>query len=227
FTSAFPDGEVTTFRRDDLPLLKDIVNRQVESIKRVGRHPTAEQTDMFAYHLPKHSLSSLIDIFVLLSQLDDSIFFMYNVEDVKFLADIIENIPLPLRARYTFLYAPINKKNAICFFRFADMIPDKELVRSIQAELDQIIYADVQNIVKLMHGTNCLEDTKDVAVTTLTTEKKTAEVIAAISEETQPTCGTISNAPQIRSIIELEEELDINTTNLSTSAVQDIKVEKQ
>ncbi|CAF4244640.1 unnamed protein product, partial [Rotaria sordida] len=60
FASAFPDGEVTTFRRDDLPLLKDIVSRQVETIKRAGLHPTAEQIEMFAYHLPKHSLSSLI-----------------------------------------------------------------------------------------------------------------------------------------------------------------------
>jgi hypothetical protein len=33
FASAFPDGEVTTFRRDDLPLLKEIVSRQVETIK--------------------------------------------------------------------------------------------------------------------------------------------------------------------------------------------------
>ena len=33
FASAFPDGEVTTFRRDDLPLLKDVVSRQVETIK--------------------------------------------------------------------------------------------------------------------------------------------------------------------------------------------------
>jgi ATP-dependent RNA helicase SUPV3L1/SUV3 len=47
---------------------------------------------------------------VLLSQLDDSLFFMCNVEDVKFLADIIEHVPLPLRARYTFSCAPINKK---------------------------------------------------------------------------------------------------------------------
>lgn len=33
FASGFPDGEVTTFRRDDLPLLKDIVSRHVETIK--------------------------------------------------------------------------------------------------------------------------------------------------------------------------------------------------
>jgi hypothetical protein len=35
---------------------------------------------------------------------------MCNVEDVKFLADIIEHVPLTLRARYTFSCAPINKK---------------------------------------------------------------------------------------------------------------------
>ena len=35
---------------------------------------------------------------------------MCNVEDAKFLADIIEHVPLPLRARYTFSCAPINKK---------------------------------------------------------------------------------------------------------------------
>ncbi|CAF0843822.1 unnamed protein product [Adineta steineri] len=281
FASAFPDGEVTTFRRDDLPLLKEIVSRQVETIKRAGLHPTAEQIEMFAYHLPKHSLSSLIDIFVLLSQLDDSIFFMCNVEDVKFLADIIEHVPLPLRARYTFSCAPINKKmpfvctmflkyarqysrsepttfdwlakqiswpfeipNTImdlvhleevfdCLdlylwlsFRFADMFPDKELVRGIQAELDQIIHAGVQNIVKLIHRASRLEDAKDVAVTTSTTEK-TAEVVAAISEETKSTnSSTRTNAPQIRSIIGLEEELDIDTTNTLTTSIKDNKIEK-
>jgi hypothetical protein len=62
------------------------------------------------------------------------------------------------------------------------MFPDKELVRGIQAELDQIIHAGVQNIVKLIHRTNRLEDAKDVIVTTSTTEK-TAEAVAAVSKE--------------------------------------------
>lgn len=78
FASAFQDGEVTTFKREDLPLLKDILSRPVETIKvnllpsgrsvdfclsvvqRAGLHPTAEQIEMFAYHLPKYSLSSLV-----------------------------------------------------------------------------------------------------------------------------------------------------------------------
>jgi hypothetical protein len=102
------------------------------------------------------------------------------------------------------------------------MFPDKELVRGIQAELDQIIHAGVQNIVKLIHRANRLEDAKDVAVTTSTTEK-TAEVVAAVSEDTKPTSGIVSNATRIRSIIGLDEELDIDTT----TSVQDTKVEKQ
>jgi hypothetical protein len=106
------------------------------------------------------------------------------------------------------------------------MFPDKELVRGIQAELDQVIHAGVQNIVKLIHRTNRLEDATDVAVTTSTTEK-TAEVVAAVTEETKPMNGIRSNAPQIRSIIGLEEELDIDTTNSSTVSIQDNKIEKQ
>ncbi len=106
------------------------------------------------------------------------------------------------------------------------MFPDKELVRGIQAELDQIIHAGVQNIVKLIHRTNRLDDAKDVAVTTSTTEK-TAEVVAAVSEETKSKNATISNAPRIRSIIGLEEELDIDTPSSSTTSVQNNKVEQQ
>lgn len=92
-------------------------------------------------------------------------------------------------------------------FRFADMFPDKELVRGIQAELDQIIHAGVQNIVKLIHRTNRLEDAKDVAVTT----EKTAEVVAAINEQGKTQPGQRTNVPQIRSIIGLDEELDVET----------------
>lgn len=35
---------------------------------------------------------------------------MCQTEDFKFLADMIQHVPLPLRARYLFCCAPINKK---------------------------------------------------------------------------------------------------------------------
>lgn len=52
----------------------------------------------------------LQDIFVTLSQLDSDKYFMCNIDDFKFLADMIEHVPLQLRARYVFCCAPIPKK---------------------------------------------------------------------------------------------------------------------
>ncbi|XP_015261078.1 PREDICTED: ATP-dependent RNA helicase SUPV3L1, mitochondrial [Gekko japonicus] len=109
FSTVFKEGEVTTMHRDDLVLLKEILNKSVEPIVTAGLHPTAEQIEMFAYHLPGATLSNLIDIFVSLSQVD-GLYFVCNVDDFKFLADMIQHIPLNLRARYVFCTAPINKK---------------------------------------------------------------------------------------------------------------------
>lgn len=51
----------------------------------------------------------LQDIFVSLSQVD-GMYFVCNIDDFKFLADMIQHIPLNLRSRYVFCTAPINKK---------------------------------------------------------------------------------------------------------------------
>ncbi|XP_067408750.1 ATP-dependent RNA helicase SUPV3L1, mitochondrial isoform X2 [Emydura macquarii macquarii] len=109
YSSVFKEGEITTMHRDDLVLLKEILNKPVLPIETAGLHPTAEQIEMFAYHLPDATLSNLIDIFVSLSQVD-GLYFVCNVDDFKFLADMIQHIPLNLRARYVFCTAPINKK---------------------------------------------------------------------------------------------------------------------
>ncbi|KAM6949910.1 ATP-dependent RNA helicase SUPV3L1, mitochondrial [Lycodopsis pacificus] len=121
FASVFEDGEVTTMHRDDLPVLKEILSHSVEPIETAGLHPTAEQIEMFAYHLPEATLSNLVDIFVSLSQVD-GMYFVCNIEDFKFLADMIQHIPLNLRSRYVFCTAPINKKQPfVCtsFLKFA------------------------------------------------------------------------------------------------------------
>ncbi|XP_062989095.1 ATP-dependent RNA helicase SUPV3L1, mitochondrial [Elgaria multicarinata webbii] len=109
YSTAFKEGEVTTMHRDDLPLLKEILSKPVDSIVAAGLHPIAEQIEMFAYHLPDATLSNLVDIFVSLSQVD-GLYFVCNVEDFKFLADMIQHIQLNLRSRYVFCTAPINKK---------------------------------------------------------------------------------------------------------------------
>ncbi|XP_068586396.1 ATP-dependent RNA helicase SUPV3L1, mitochondrial [Cebidichthys violaceus] len=121
FASVFKEGEVTTMHRDDLPVLKEILSHSVDPIETAGLHPTAEQIEMFAYHLPDASLSNLVDIFVSLSQVD-GMYFVCNIDDFKFLADMIQHIPLNLRSRYVFCTAPINKKQPfVCtsFLKFA------------------------------------------------------------------------------------------------------------
>ncbi|XP_067909410.1 ATP-dependent RNA helicase SUPV3L1, mitochondrial isoform X3 [Heterodontus francisci] len=121
FNSAFQEGEVTTMNRDDLPVLQEILSRTVDPIEAAGLHPTADQIEMFAYQLPDATLSNLIDIFVSLSQVD-GLYFVCNVDDFKFLADMIQHIPLNLRVRYVFCTAPINRKHPfVCtsFLKFA------------------------------------------------------------------------------------------------------------
>nr|CAG4646846.1 EOG090X01V1 [Megafenestra aurita]SVE92244.1 EOG090X01V1 [Megafenestra aurita] len=122
YGTQFPIGYVTTLKNEDLPTLKRLLSQHPESISQVGLHPTAEQIELYAYHLPHANLSNLVDIFVNLSTVDDSLYFICNVNDFKFLADMIQHVPLPLRARYVFCCAPINRKIPfVCsmFLKFA------------------------------------------------------------------------------------------------------------
>ncbi|KAK0158519.1 hypothetical protein PV328_009513 [Microctonus aethiopoides] len=122
FGTQWEKGYVTTYKPEDLPLLKNILSQEPEPITQAGLHPTAEQIELYAYHLPKAALSNLMDIFVSLCTVDDSLYFMCNIDDFKFLADMIQHVPLPLRARYVFCCAPINKKipfTCTMFLKFA------------------------------------------------------------------------------------------------------------
>ena len=59
------------------------------------------QIEMYAYHLPHASMANLVDIFVSLSTLDDSLYTLCQMDDFKFLADMIQHIKLQLKAKYT------------------------------------------------------------------------------------------------------------------------------
>ncbi|KAF7991407.1 hypothetical protein HCN44_002969 [Aphidius gifuensis] len=124
-------GYVTTFKAEDLSLLKSILSQSPEPITQAGLHPTADQIELYAYHLPKAPLSNLIDIFVALCTVDDSLYFMCNIDDFKFLADMIQHVSLPLRARYVFCCAPINKKipfPCTMFLKFARQYSKNEAI---------------------------------------------------------------------------------------------------
>ncbi|XP_013113540.2 ATP-dependent RNA helicase SUV3 homolog, mitochondrial [Stomoxys calcitrans] len=110
FRTQWEHGYVTTFKSDDLPTLRKLLSQTPDPLKQAGLHPTADQIELYAYHLPNSTLSNLMDIFVNLCTVDDSLYFMCNIEDFKFLAEMIQHVPLPLRARYVFCCAPINRK---------------------------------------------------------------------------------------------------------------------
>ena len=121
FNSLYSEGYVTTFKSEDLKILHDLLSSPVEEIVAAGLHPTIDQIEMFSFLLPNASLSNILDIFISLSQLNQH-YFMCNTETLKFLADILEHIPLPLRARYIFCCAPVDiKSNFLCamFLKYA------------------------------------------------------------------------------------------------------------
>ncbi|CAL1261875.1 unnamed protein product [Larinioides sclopetarius] len=155
FNTQFSEGFVTTFRNEDLPILKSIMSKDVENLEKAGLHPTADQVELFAYHLPHATLSNLIDIFISLCIMDTSSYFMCDTEGFKFLADMIQHISLPLRARYVFCCAPINKRQPfVCsmFTKFARQYSLNEPMTS--TKLCKIIgwpFSPPQNIVQLVH----------------------------------------------------------------------------
>ncbi|KAF2902033.1 hypothetical protein ILUMI_04132 [Ignelater luminosus] len=122
YGTQWEQGSVTTFKAEDLNMLHTLLSQTPEPLTKAGLHPTADQIELYAYHLPNATLSNLMDIFVNLCTVDDSLYFMCNIEDFKFLAETIQHVPLPLRARYVFCCAPINRKMqfvCIMFLKFA------------------------------------------------------------------------------------------------------------
>ena len=53
-------GYVTTLRHEDLPTLRRLMGSTPPEIVKAGLHPTADQIETFAYHLPGYPLSKLI-----------------------------------------------------------------------------------------------------------------------------------------------------------------------
>ncbi|XP_076172013.1 suv3 RNA helicase [Ptiloglossa arizonensis] len=131
YNTQWKEGFVTTFKPEDLHVLKQLLSQEPEPIIQAGLHPTADQIELYAYHLPNTPLSKLIDIFIALSEVDDSLYFICNLDDFKFLADMIQHIPLSLRTRYVFCCAPITKNMPfVCsmFVKYARLCSKNEPV---------------------------------------------------------------------------------------------------
>ena len=257
FNTKWETGYVTCFQPEELPLMHQLLNQSPPEILQAGLQPTFDQIETYAYHLPHSSLSDLIDIFISLAAVNDDLYVLSNLEDFKFLADMIEHIRLPLRAKYQFCCAPINRRmpfvctmflkiarqfskgelltfDWLCHqvgwpfsppdtildlvhleavhdvfdlylwlsYRFPDMFPDVEIVRSVQKELDVVVEEGVANIVQLLRNAEFKgsasgaadKDTAEIA----SRRKKVLKKMADLDKHTQFSdlaSGVSSEAP--------------------------------
>lgn len=53
---------MTTFKKEDLPTLRNLLAQKPDVITQAGLHPTADQIEMYAYYLPNSTLSNLMVI---------------------------------------------------------------------------------------------------------------------------------------------------------------------
>lgn len=57
---------------EDLPTLKTLLASQPEPLIQAGLHPTAEQIELYAYHLPNATLSNLMVKYHILQDISKS-----------------------------------------------------------------------------------------------------------------------------------------------------------
>lgn len=121
FGTAYANGVATTMRKEDLGTLKAILSEKVDPIVNVGIAPTYDQIETFSFHLPQASFVRLLDLFVSVCSVSDH-FFICTVYDMRELAVLIDQVPLPLKVRYTFCTSPLNtddKRTAAVFVKMA------------------------------------------------------------------------------------------------------------
>ncbi|EGT36344.1 hypothetical protein CAEBREN_06112 [Caenorhabditis brenneri] len=95
--------------------------KRVDPIMNVGIAPTYDQIETFSFHLPQASFVRLLDLFVSVCSVSDH-FFICTVYDMRELAVLIDQVPLPLKVRYTFCTSPLNtddKRTAAVFVKMA------------------------------------------------------------------------------------------------------------
>jgi ATP-dependent RNA helicase SUPV3L1/SUV3 len=60
YGTQWEEGFVTTYKHEDLKTLTDLLQKTPEPLQQAGLHPTADQIELYAYHLPNSALSNLI-----------------------------------------------------------------------------------------------------------------------------------------------------------------------
>ncbi|KAL9658739.1 hypothetical protein ABK040_005894 [Willaertia magna] len=119
FGTKTSEGEVTAFSKGDCKIIKDAFKYDVfceEDDLRAGLFPTDEQIDYFAKKYeggPKRvRLSTILENFYEMSQVNEGKYFMCNLEQKKVLANVLHPIEdLSTMERMTFIKAPFDDRD--------------------------------------------------------------------------------------------------------------------
>ncbi|KAJ1962433.1 RNA helicase [Dipsacomyces acuminosporus] len=127
FNSGTDGGVVTTMEAKDLKLLNTTMNRMPPKLAAAGIKPETETIEMFSHQFPKVSFSQLWTMFRDIATVGND-FFLCSFRDQEAIAEAIEQVPLSVRDRYQFLYAPINVRDPValsCVRQYAEAVADK------------------------------------------------------------------------------------------------------
>ncbi|KAJ2776869.1 RNA helicase [Coemansia interrupta] len=124
FGSGSEIGEVTTMAPNELKLLAQSMSVQPPMITAAGLKPTVEAIETFSHQFPSVPFSQLWPMFRDIATIDDE-YFLCSFADQEAIALAIEDLPMSVRDRYQFLYAPINMREevvATCVRRYAEYV---------------------------------------------------------------------------------------------------------
>ncbi|KAJ1721621.1 RNA helicase [Coemansia erecta] len=124
FGSGSEVGEVTTMAPNELKLLAQSMSVQPPMITAAGLKPTVEAIETFSHQFPSVPFSQLWPMFRDIATMDDE-YFLCSFADQENIAQAIEDLPMTVRDRYQFLYAPINMREevvATCVRRYAEYV---------------------------------------------------------------------------------------------------------
>ncbi|XP_048585571.1 ATP-dependent RNA helicase SUPV3L1, mitochondrial isoform X2 [Nematostella vectensis] len=137
YGSEYPKGEVTTLYASSLPTLKKLMSQPSDEVQRAGLSPSVEQIEMLSHQLPNATLGDLVDLFLDVAQLDGENYFMCDLENVQYLAELVEGIPLTIWEQYSICQAPVSRNrtlSASVIVEFARRVSEKRETKVIDVK---------------------------------------------------------------------------------------------
>ncbi|CAM6091766.1 unnamed protein product [Calypogeia fissa] len=112
FGSMFPNGEVTCLISEDLPLLHGSLSTPSIPLKAAGLLPAFDFFALYSTLHPDMTFAEILEDFMLKARLSPD-YFMCNCESMMVVAEMIQNLPLPLQDRFLFCICPVDIKDEI------------------------------------------------------------------------------------------------------------------